>query len=58
MTALPRKLTLLALLYSLLAPALADDAADDAAAHQARAKINVFVSIAPQRDFVEQVGAL
>ena len=56
MTALPRKLTLLALLYGLLAPALADDAADDAAAHQATEKIDVFVSIAPQRDFVEQVG--
>ena len=56
MTALPKKLTLLALLYGLLAPALADDAADNTAADQAREKINVFVSIAPQRDFVEQVG--
>ena len=56
MTILPKKLTLLALLYGLLAPALADDAADNAAAHQAAEKINVFVSIAPQRDFVAQVG--
>ena len=56
MTALPKKLMLFALLYGLLAPALADDAADNAAAHQATEKINVFVSIAPQRDFVEQVG--
>ena len=52
MTTLPKKLTLLVMLYGLLAPALADDAADNAAAE----KINVFVSIAPQRDFVEQVG--
>ena len=56
MTTLPRKLTMFALLYSLLTPALADDAADKAAADQATEKINVFVSIAPQRDFVEQVG--
>ena len=56
MTALPRKLAALALLYGLLAPALADDAAHNSAADQATEKINVFVSIAPQRDFVEQVG--
>lgn len=56
MTALPRKLTILVMLYGLLAPALADDAADNAAAHQAAEQIDVFVSIAPQRDFVEQVG--
>ena len=55
MNALPKKLTLLVMLYGLLAPALADDAAD-AAAHEATEQINVFVSIAPQRDFVEQVG--
>lgn len=56
MTTLLKKLTLLVMLYGLLAPALADDAADNAAADQAGEKINVFVSIAPQRDFVEQVG--
>ena len=56
MTTLPKKLTMFALLYGLLAPALADDAADNAATHQPAEKINVFVSIAPQRDFVEQVG--
>ena len=56
MTTLFKKLTLLVMLYGLLAPALADEAADDAAAYQATEKINVFVSIAPQRDFVEQVG--
>ena len=56
MTTLSKKLTLLVMLYGPLAPALADDAADNAAAHQAAEKINVFVSIAPQRDFVEQVG--
>lgn len=52
MTTLLKKLTMFALLYGLLAPALADDAAHNSAAE----KINVFVSIAPQRDFVEQVG--
>ena len=56
MTTLLKKLTLLVMLYGLLAPALADEAADNAAADQATEKINVFVSIAPQRDFVEQVG--
>lgn len=56
MTTLPGKLALLVMLYGLLAPALADDAADNAAADQAAEKIDVFVSIAPQRDFVEQVG--
>ena len=56
MNALPKKLTLLVMLYGLLAPALADDAADNAAAHRATEKLSVFVSIAPQRDFVEQVG--
>ena len=56
MTALPKKLAALALLYGLLAPALADDAAHNSAAHQPAKQINVFVSIAPQRDFVEQVG--
>ena len=57
MIALLKKLAALALLlYGLPAPALADDAADNAAADRATEKINVFVSIAPQRDFVEQVG--
>ena len=56
MITLPGKLALLVMLYGLLAPALADDAADNAAADQAAEKIDVFVSIAPQRDFVEQVG--
>ena len=56
MTTLPKKLTLLVMLYGLLAPALADDATHNSAADQAGEKINVFVSIAPQRDFVEQVG--
>ena len=56
MTTLFKKLTMFALLYGLLAPALADDATHNVAVDQAGEKINVFVSIAPQRDFVEQVG--
>lgn len=52
MTALLKKLPALLLLCGLMAPAPAHDEAE----HQAEKKINVFVSIAPQRDFVEQVG--
>ena len=52
MTALQKRLAALLLLCGLVAPAPAHDEAE----HQAEKKINVFVSIAPQRDFVEQVG--
>ena len=52
MTVLLKKLPAFLLLCGLVAPAPAHDEAE----RQAEKKINVFVSIAPQRDFVEQVG--
>lgn len=52
MTALQKKLAALLLLCGPMASAPAHDEAEP----RAEKKINVFVSIAPQRDFVEQIG--